>query len=213
MGNCLPTAFLFDAMHDGNYGARFDKIFLRTLKAMDAASLTKSLLMRGDLLIANMAYKPAKVSIAPPVKSKRKELQSQPTRIQMRGDKGLYATLVGDLCDAFSKQVHTLDLVSCHELIANHNIHCMFLPTLREELIIPMDGKLRTDPYYKRYASALATLDIVIAIRNDVAHGKIKGRLTLLDARQYVVLVHRLILKADEYLEHQPAPGAAAGTP
>lgn len=59
---------------------------------------------------------------------------------------------------------------------------------------------------HKSYRSALAILDRAISIRNDAAHGKIGGRITLPEARKYIVLVYRLIQKADEYLEHQPTP-------
>ncbi len=57
------------------------------------------------------------------------------------------------------------------------------------------------DKNFPRYRGAFDQLDTVIQIRNDVAHGRIKNRITLREARIYIILVYRLMLKADEYLE------------
>lgn len=57
------------------------------------------------------------------------------------------------------------------------------------------------DSQHPKYRGVFELLDNVIRIRNDVAHGKIDQRITLREARTYVFIIYRLILKADEYLE------------
>lgn len=70
-------------------------------------------------------------------------------------------------------------------------------------------GKLKfsdwIDKNYPKYRGIFDLLDNAIEIRNDVAHGKIDRRVTLREARIYVVAVYRLMLKADEYLEANTA--------
>ncbi|MCR4377116.1 MAG: HEPN domain-containing protein [Rhodospirillales bacterium] len=69
---------------------------------------------------------------------------------------------------------------------------------------------------YPRYREAFGQLDDVIQLRNDVAHGKIEKRITFREARIYIILVYRLMLKADEYLElsfmHQGTPKITEAT-
>jgi hypothetical protein len=101
MAEELPVVLLFDAEQPGfSYGDRFDAAFLRALKTIDIKRTTRSRVMRGDLLIHQLAYKPAKVSMIPGAPSARAGLRSRSSSIEMRGDKDFFATLVGDLCDA-----------------------------------------------------------------------------------------------------------------
>lgn len=57
------------------------------------------------------------------------------------------------------------------------------------------------DKNHPKYRGIFEQLDNVIQLRNDVAHGKIKQRITIRDAKVYIFIVYRLMLKADEYLE------------
>jgi len=54
--------------------------------------------------------------------------------------------------------------------------------------------------FYPRFRGIEDPLNILIATRNDVAHGTFERRLTMRDARTYRVLVYRLIAKIDLYV-------------
>lgn len=56
------------------------------------------------------------------------------------------------------------------------------------------------DKYHPRYRGIFDLLDNAIMIRNDVAHGTYKQRITRHEARIYTVAVYRLMFKADEFL-------------
>lgn len=53
---------------------------------------------------------------------------------------------------------------------------------------------------HPRYRGMFDVLDTIIATRNDVAHGLLQRRITFREARQYRVLVCRLVSKIEEYL-------------
>lgn len=55
--------------------------------------------------------------------------------------------------------------------------------------------------HYPRFRGVSDTLDIVIATRNDVAHGAFERRLTMRDTRLYRVLIYRLLTKIELYVE------------
>ena len=70
------------------------------------------------------------------------------------------------------------------------------------------------DSTHPQYRGIFGLLDNAIEIRNDVAHGKIDRRVTLREARTYIIAVYRLMLKADEYLAvNTVAPQANAAPP
>jgi len=62
--------------------------------------------------------------------------------------------------------------------------------------------------YYPRYRGVEDALNVLIATRNDVAHGTFERRLTMREIRIYRLLVYRLIAKIEEYVG---ASGVAAG--
>jgi len=65
--------------------------------------------------------------------------------------------------------------------------------------------------YYPRFRGIDDALNILIATRNDVAHGTFERRLTMRDTRIYRVLVYRLILKIKLYTENvEEEPGRMA---
>jgi hypothetical protein len=146
--SATPILFLFDADYPGissYYGGVFDPAFLEALKRADSIGAVSSQILRGDLLISSLAYKTAKVA-AGPMPPGRAAHFSQST--EMRADMGLYKALVGDLADAFSEQWNTLDLVEFPQLSANHNLHCIFLPTIRHDIATDIDKILRSNEYY-----------------------------------------------------------------
>ena len=132
-----PVLFLFDSDHPdaGNaYGHEFDSCFLCALKAVDPNKETRSLVLRGDLLLDRSCYKPSRVS------SRERE---------MNADKALFKLLIGDLCDAFEGQWHTLDLVQLPELLMQlHTLACIFLPSFPSGYRSAIDDRLRQHPYY-----------------------------------------------------------------
>ena len=144
-----PVLFLFDADHPAAgdiYGHTFDASFLSALKAVDQKKGTCSLVLRGDLLLDRLCYKPSRVS-------SRDWIQSIPSGMvpggtEMSGDTALYKLLIGDLCDAFEGQWHTLDLVELPELLPRHRIACIFLPSFPSEYRSAIDARLRQHPYY-----------------------------------------------------------------
>ncbi len=135
--NTKPVLFLFDSDHlDAGvaYGHKFDSDFLSALKAVDPNKETRSLVLRGDLLLDRFCYKPSRVS------SRAREMST---------DKALFKLLIGDLCDAFEGQWHTLDLVQLPELLMQrHTLACIFLPSFPSGYRSAIDDRLRRHPYY-----------------------------------------------------------------
>lgn len=147
-----PVLFLFDSDHPkaGNaYGQKFNSAFLRALKAVDQEKATRSLVLRGDLLLASLCYKPSRVASEDWTKSKRSGLRTRSSSTELSADMQLFKLLIGDLCDAFESQCHTLDLVELPELLmALHTLTCVFLPTLPSEYQSAIDERLRRHPFY-----------------------------------------------------------------
>jgi hypothetical protein len=54
--------------------------------------------------------------------------------------------------------------------------------------------------HYPRYRGVEDQLDVLIATRNDVAHGTFERRLTMHDTRIYRVLIYRMIAKIEIYV-------------
>ena len=134
--NTKPVLFLFDSDHPdagSAYGHKFDSGFLDALKAVDQNQVTRSLVLRGDLLLDSLCYKPSRVS------SRARE---------MNADKALLKLLIGDLCDTFESQWHTLDIVKLSELLMRHTLTCIFLPSFPSEYRSAIDERLRRLPYY-----------------------------------------------------------------
>lgn len=60
-----PLLFLFDSDHTeagSGYGPKFDSDFLRALKSVDRRASTRSLVLRGELLLDSLSYKPSRVA-------------------------------------------------------------------------------------------------------------------------------------------------------
>ena len=66
----------------------------------------------------------------------------------MHADKGLFATLVGDLCDAFADQPNTLDLEALWGLLGRRNVWCVCLTDLPPDFAPGIDRRLRQHPAY-----------------------------------------------------------------
>ena len=87
--NTKLVLFLFDSDHPnaGNaYGHKFDSGFLRALKAVDQEKATRSLVLRGDLLLDSLCYKPSRVSSRDWKKSKRTGLRTRSSSTEMSAD-------------------------------------------------------------------------------------------------------------------------------
>ena len=67
----------------------------------------------------------------------------------MSQDKALFMLLLGDLCDAFNNQWHTLDIVKLPELLMQrHTLTCIFLPSFASEYRSIVDDHLQHCSYY-----------------------------------------------------------------
>lgn len=55
--------------------------------------------------------------------------------------------------------------------------------------------------YYPEFRGVEDTLNVIIATRNDVAHGTFERRVTLRDTRLYRVLIYRLIARIEPYID------------
>lgn len=147
-----PVLFLFDSDHPkagAAYGQKFDSAFLRALKAVDQKKTTRSLVLRGDLLLASLCYKPSRVASQDRKKSKPSGLKARSRSTEMSADMDLFKLLIGDLCDAFESQWNTLNLVEMPELLMHgHTLTCIFLPTFPSRYRSPVDDRLRRHSYY-----------------------------------------------------------------
>jgi hypothetical protein len=65
--------------------------------------------------------------------------------------------------------------------------------------------------YYPSFRGIEDTLNILIATRNDVAHGTFERRVTIRDTRLYRALIYRLIGKIEVYVEAEQAPSNIQG--
>ena len=141
MHSTNPVLFLFDSNHPeaGNvYGDRFDLAFLRALKASDKKRLTRSRVLRGDLPLWSLCYKPSHVSA-----------MKESSTVEVSADTRFYMLLTGDLCDAFEDQIHTLNVSElASSLVQRHTLTCIFLPSFPSKLRSKVDNLLRKHPYY-----------------------------------------------------------------
>lgn len=55
--------------------------------------------------------------------------------------------------------------------------------------------------HYSRYRGVEDTLNIIIATRNDVAHGTFERRVTMRDTRIYRILIYRMLAKIVSYIK------------
>ena len=150
--NTKPILFLFDSDHPnagGSYGDKFDSNFLGALKATDQKKLTRSLVLRGDLLLHDLCCKPSRVSSANGKRINPSCSRTQSSSMTMSGDKALFMLLLGDLCDAFDNQWNTLDIVKLPELLMqNHTLTCIFMPSFPSEYRSIIDDHLQRYSYY-----------------------------------------------------------------
>ena len=117
-------------------------------KLTDQKKLTRSLVLRGDLLLHDLCYKPSRVTSANGEKINSSGSQRS-SGITMSGDKALFMLLISDLCDAFDGQWHTLDIVKLPELLMqSHTLTCIFLPSFPSEYRSVIDGHLQQFSYY-----------------------------------------------------------------
>ncbi len=66
--------------------------------------------------------------------------------------------------------------------------------------------------YYPRFRGVEDTLNIIIATRNDVAHGTFERRITMRDTRLYRALIYRLLAKIEVYIETEQTPPSTLNT-
>jgi len=147
-----PVVFLFDSDHpeiDGIYSYKFDSDFLRALKLVDRQNVTRSLVLRGDLLLDFLAYKPSRVASQDWTRRRSLDRQTRSSVTELSADIGLFKLLIGDFCDAFQSQWHSLDLVRLPELLLKwQTLYCISLPTFPVRHRTAIDEKLSRHPYY-----------------------------------------------------------------
>lgn len=141
MSHTSPTVFLFDA--DREEYSVLEATFLQSLKKIDSQRITKSIVLRGTLLILRLCYKPSRVAASPTRTSEESQPWLRSTGITFTGDSDLLATLAGDLSEAIIDQWHTLDRNELWSLITGHNLECIFLPTLPTDFRSALDQSLR----------------------------------------------------------------------
>lgn len=144
----MLTAFLFDEdVPQTASNMDIEAAFLSAVKGADCNRSLRSRVLRGGLVIAQLAYKPAKVFSSGPKTSKR-GVAPNSTGVEMHGDKGLFATLIGDLCDAFADQPNTLDLEALWGLLGRRSVCCICLTDLPPDFVTSIDRRLRQHPAY-----------------------------------------------------------------
>ncbi|MDA1091428.1 MAG: hypothetical protein O3A85_14095 [Proteobacteria bacterium] len=147
-----PVLFLFDSDHPqagGAYGYKFDSSFLCALKSVDRMKATRSLVMRGDLLLTSLCYKPSRVFTTKSRKVKRIDIRSRSSGIEKHADMDFFMLLIGDISNAFESQWHTLNLVELPELLMHrHTLYCIFVPSFPSKCRVSMDSHLRKHACY-----------------------------------------------------------------
>lgn len=147
-----PVLFLFDSDHPeatNTYGNKFDSCFLGILKAVDKKKATRSLVLRGDLLLHSLCYKPSKLSLKNYEKPETNNPIMLSNSITTSMDKSLFKLLISDLCDAFKDQWNTFNIVKLFELLMQgHVLTCIFLPSLPSVYNSRIDDLLGRCPYY-----------------------------------------------------------------
>ena len=146
-----PVLFLFDSDHSDAgdaYGREFDSSFLSALKAVDPNKETRSLVLRGDLLLDKSCYAPSHVSSRDWTQSTPSGQSMSSGCTEMSRDNALFKLLAGDLCDAFEEQWRTLDLVKSPELLMRNTLACIFLPSFPSVYRSAIDDRLRQRPDY-----------------------------------------------------------------
>lgn len=127
--------FLFDADApdlSSWYGGTFDSAFLIALSSADPEGSSNSSVLRGDVLVHQLATRLTTVS-----KTERG------SSYQRSHDKNLLATVTSDIADSMAGHWYTVDPVAFPLLLGNHNIHCISVPTLPKGLEAKIDRSLR----------------------------------------------------------------------
>jgi Domain of unknown function (DUF6883) len=138
--NTSAIVFAFDAVAEGVsswYGCDFDSAFLSALSAIDPEGKTRSSVLRGDAIVAELAAKITAVS--------GKDRTSGYTQSY---DMEVYRTVIWDLTDALSDQWHTVSLETFPAIIGQRRLYCISMPTFLTELRDQMDNLLRTNSGY-----------------------------------------------------------------
>ena len=146
-----PILFLFDSDHPNAgvaYGYTFNSSFLGALKAVDQKKVTRSLVLYGDLLLDSSCSKPSRTASRDWSQSTGSGQSVGSSYTEMSRDNALFRLRMGDLCDAFEEQWHTLDLVELPELLMRHTLACIFLPSFPPRYRSPIEARLRQRPYY-----------------------------------------------------------------
>ncbi len=98
----------------------------------------------GDLLLDNLAYKVARVSLSG--KSDKWGYEGVSTRSE--GDLELFQTLIWDFCDAIAGRWHSLDLESLPEVLGHRDVFVVALSALDPGLRGKVDAGLRDHEFY-----------------------------------------------------------------
>lgn len=133
--NTCAVVFLFDADAEGvssRYGAEFDPAFLHAVSATDPEGTIASGVFRGDAIPSSLAEKTTSVSSS--------HGHSSHTRSH---DMEVYRTVIWDFADALNDQWHTVDNEEFALTLAQRNVHCISVPTLRAEFCEGIDDLLK----------------------------------------------------------------------
>lgn len=119
------------------YGGPCNEALLATLGSVDPDGTTTTLILRGDLLLENLASKVKSVT------------RSENRSAALHGyDQSLLATVLHDFAVGLSRGWHTFPDNLVIETIGRHSIHCLVLPTLATDLRQKIDQGLRAVPFY-----------------------------------------------------------------
>lgn len=135
-----PTAFLFNATAEGvpgYYGGPCNQALLDALEVADPTGKMSSFILRGDLLLYNLATKTVAVERTERGSSSRQSY-----------DYGLLATVLHDLIVEIERGWHSFGPGVLLETLGRHAIHCIVLPTLPVAFREQIDEAFRRVPYY-----------------------------------------------------------------
>jgi hypothetical protein len=98
----------------------------------------------GDLLLHNLAYKVAKVTLS----GKSSEWGFDGVSTRSEGDLDLFQTLIWDFCDAIADRWHSLDLGALPAVLGHRDVFVVALSALDKDLRKKVDASLRGHRFY-----------------------------------------------------------------
>ncbi len=145
----MNVAFLFVAPRKPEEeGEWLDVAFLRALKAADPDGTAETRICRGGVLLAGLSYKTTVVKAGPGRNRKPDTLVTYQTSRTEHSDRGLFATLVGDLVESCLERWHTVKGDSFWEKVGRRSLDAMFVPAVAPDIAERLDKELLSHPLY-----------------------------------------------------------------